>query len=97
MLDHLALKAEGNMRSASSWKLKQPDTNIRRLTISTDNPYIMKKCFARSHHLKDFRIPVYIKKHLSKADHDFEKTLLSKRYNKIHVEGKKEKTFVLKT
>ena len=81
-------------------KFKDLDTNVRRLCrpllISTDNPYFMEKCFARSHHLKDFRMPVYIKKYLSKADRDLEKTLLSKRYNMINVEGKDRKDFRIK-
>ena len=81
------------MRSASSWKLKQPDTNIRRLTISTLHH---EKMFCQEPPFERLS-SVYIRKHLSEGDHDFEKTLLSKRYNKIHVEGKNEKTFVLKT
>ena len=67
----MGLKAEGNIKAGRLGKYKNPDTDERRqcrpLLISTDNPYFMEKCFARSHYLKDFRLTIYIKKFLPRA------------------------------
>ena len=89
----MGLKAEGNIKEERRLgEYQNPDTDERRqcrpLLISTENPCFMEKCFARSHYLKDFRLTVYIKKLLTRAERDLDKKLLTKRYNKIN-EGKK--------
>ena len=100
VLDKVGSKAEGNIKEARRLgKKKIPDTDecrqCRPLLISTDNPYFMEQCFARSHYLKNFRLTVYIKKILTRAEGDVEKKLLSKRYNMIN-EGKNRTNFRIK-
>ena len=75
----MGLKAEGTIKEARRLgKYKKPDTDERRqcrpLLISTDNPYFMAKCFARSHYLKNFQLTVYIKNSLTRAERVLEKS-----------------------
>ena len=77
VLDKMGLKAEGNIKEGGRLgKNKIPDTDERRQCrpplISTDNPYFMEKSIARSHYLKNFRLTVYIKKFLTRAECDLE-------------------------
>ena len=100
ILEKMGLKSENNIKEARRLgKHKNPDTDERRLCrpllITTDNPYFMEKCFARSHHLKDFRLTVYIKKFLTRAERDLEKKILTKRYDMING-GKKRTDFRIK-
>ena len=52
----------------------------------------MQICFARSHYLKDFRFPVYIRKFLTQSDWELEKKILSKWFQMIS-EGKSKNGF----
>ena len=56
----------------------------------------MDCCFARSNNLKDFRIPVYVKKFLSSSDREIAKKVLAERYEKMNVENKEKKDFRIK-
>ena len=84
------------MQARRLGNFKNHANNERRLyrpiLITTNSPHFMKKCFARSHYLKDLRIPVYIKKFLTQCDQELEKKILSKRFQMIG-EGKSKKDF----
>ena len=93
----MGLKSDGNIVQARRLgKFKNPANNERRLyrptLITTNSPHFMENCFARSHYLKEFRIPVYIKKFLTQSDRELEKKILSKRFQMIG-EGKSKKDF----
>ena len=75
----MGLKAKGNIKEACRLrKYKNPDTDERKqcgcLQMSTDNPYLLEKCFGRSHYLKDFHLTVFIKKFLTRAERELEKS-----------------------
>ena len=81
-------KSDGNIVQARRLgKFKNPANNERRLygpiLITTNSPHFMENSFARSHYLKDFRIPVYIKKFLTQSDRKLEKKILSKRFQMV--------------
>ena len=97
VITFMGLKSDGNIVQARRLgKFKNPANNERRLyrpiLITTNSPHFMENCFARSHYLKDFRIPVYIKKFLTQSDRELEKKILSKRFQMIG-EGKSKKDF----
>ena len=66
------------------------------ILVTTRNSYFMEICFARSHLLKSFKLPVYIKKFLSSSDRELEKKLLSKRYEMVTKDGKSREKFTIK-
>ena len=88
VLDKTGVKAEGRIKEAGRLgKYKNPyaddHTLCRSLLISTDNAYFKGKCFAGGHYLKHFRLTVYIKTFLFRAERELEKKLVTKRYNMI--------------
>ena len=66
------------------------------LVTTTFNDQFLTRCFARSHNLQNFDIPVYIRKFLKPDEKEIEKQILSKRYQMIHSEGKDEYLFRVK-
>ena len=100
VISFIGLKSDGNIVQARRLgKFKNPANNERRLytpiLITTNNPHFKENCFARSHYLKDFRIPVYIKKFLTQSDRELEQKVLSKRIQMIS-EGKIKNEFQIK-
>ena len=96
IMQYMGLNSENNITSARRLGKSQTANNERRtcrpLLIATNNAHFMDRCFARSSHLKDFRIPVYVKSFLSSSDREIEKKVLAKRYEMINVENKEKKT-----
>ena len=96
----MGLISENNITPARRLGKSQTANNEHRtcrpLLIATNNAHFMDRCFARSNHLQDFRIPVYLKKFLSSSDREIEKKVLAKRYEMINVENKEKKDFPIK-
>ena len=97
VISFIGLKSNGSFVQARRLgRFKNPANNERRLyraiLITKNTPHFMENCFARSHYLKDYRIPKYIKKFLTQSDRELEKKILSKRFQKIS-EGKNKNGF----
>ena len=97
VISFIGLKSDGNIVQARCLvKFKNPASNERRLyrpiLITKKSPNFMEKCFARSYYLKNFRIPVYIKKFVTQSHSELEKKILSNRFQMIS-EGKSKNDF----
>ena len=100
ILGHMGLKTEGNVTAVRRLGKKiNPANNIPRscrpLLISTSNSHFLQNCFARSHYLKTYTDPVYVKKFLTPTERKIEKAVLQKRYSMVS-EGKKREDFRIK-
>ena len=100
ILGHMGLKTEGNVTAVRRLGKKiNPANNTPRscrpLLISTSNSHFLQNCFARSHYLKTYTDPVYVKKFLTPTERKIEKAVLQKRYSMVS-EGKKREDFRIK-
>ena len=91
-VQHIGLHPSGNLSSVRCLgKRLNPESNQPRkycpLLITSNNSQFMNNCFARSHHLQDFRLPIYVKKLISADERKLKKEILSTRYNLIQNKG----------
>ena len=97
----MGLKADSNISSFRRLGKSLPDGSTERrkcrpILVTTNSKNFLDRCFARSHHLKTFRLPIYIKKALSPAERETEKQLLAKRHELIQNGGKLRENFRIK-
>ena len=104
LVKHMGLQAGGNILSirrlgkiAKQHNDNIPSSQRRCRPITTSNYHFKENCLARSHDLQNHKHPVYIKKFLSSADRQLEKTVLTKSYHMVTVEGKDRQAFRSRT
>ena len=80
----MGLHPDGNVTSIKrlgrSLNPENTETRLGRpLLVTTSNHHFVTRCFARSHHLQNFDIPVYIKKFVKPDERKIE--------NKFYLNG----------
>ena len=78
---HMRLENEGNVTAVRRLGKKLNPANVaprgcRPLLITTSNSHFLQNCFARSHYLKTYTDPVYVKKFLIPRERKIEKAVL---------------------